>query len=104
MAQTVSVIVGTQDRARLTDYLDSVREIIQLPDQVSEVARSETAVLGVVTLRGRLLPLVSLRALLGLPLDSGRDGPGPGRSTGASDGLLGRGVRLTTGAYGCTTP
>ena len=30
----------------------------------------ETAVLGVVTLRDRLLPLVSLRALLGLPADS----------------------------------
>ena len=34
------------------------------------MARSETAVLGVVTLRDRLLPLVSLRALLGLPRDA----------------------------------
>jgi purine-binding chemotaxis protein CheW len=49
--------------------LDCVREIIPLPDHVSEVARSETAVLGVVTLRDRLLALVSLRALLGLPSD-----------------------------------
>ena len=32
--------------------------------------------LGVVTLRDRLLPLVSLRALLGLPADSGREDPG----------------------------
>jgi purine-binding chemotaxis protein CheW len=47
--------------------LDCVREIIPLPDRVSEVPRAETAVLGVVTLRDRLLPLVSLRALLGLP-------------------------------------
>ena len=39
---------------------------------MSEVARSETAVLGVVTLRDRLLPLVSLRALLGLPSDLDR--------------------------------
>ena len=37
------------------------------PSTVAEMPRSETAVLGVVTLRGRLLPLVSLRALLGLP-------------------------------------
>ena len=47
--------------------LDRVQEIIQLPQHVAEVARSETAILGVVTLRERLLPLVSLRALLGLP-------------------------------------
>jgi purine-binding chemotaxis protein CheW len=50
--------------------LARVREIIPLPEHISEVARSETAVLGVVTLRDRLLPLVSLRALLGLPSDT----------------------------------
>jgi purine-binding chemotaxis protein CheW len=50
-----------------------VREIIPLPDHVSEVPRSETAVLGVVTLRERLLPLVSLRTLLGLPSDPHRE-------------------------------
>jgi purine-binding chemotaxis protein CheW len=49
--------------------LDRVREIIPLPDHIAELPRPETAVLGVVTLRGRLLPLVSLRALLGLPTD-----------------------------------
>jgi purine-binding chemotaxis protein CheW len=38
-----------------------------MPEHISEVAGTETAVLGVVTLRDRLLPLVSLRALLGLP-------------------------------------
>ena len=56
--------------------LDRVREIIQLPQNISEVARSETAVLGVVTLRDQLLPLVSLRALLGMPPESGRKDPG----------------------------
>ncbi len=56
--------------------LDRVREIIQLPQNISEVARSESAVLGVVTLRDQLLPLVSLRALLGMPLESGRKDPG----------------------------
>jgi purine-binding chemotaxis protein CheW len=49
--------------------LDRVREIIPLPDHIAELPRPETAVLGVVTLRDRLLPLVSLRALLGLPID-----------------------------------
>ena len=69
----VSFELGGQEYAL---PLDRVQEIIQLPDQISEVARSETAVLGVVTLRDRLLPLVSLRALLGLPADSGREEPG----------------------------
>jgi purine-binding chemotaxis protein CheW len=54
--------------------LQSVREIISLPDHVSEVARAESAVLGVVTLRDRLLPIVSLRALLGMADAAGRDG------------------------------
>jgi purine-binding chemotaxis protein CheW len=69
----VSFDLGKQEYAL---PLDRVREIIQLPAQVSEVPRSETAVLGVVTLRDRLLPLVSLRALLGLPADSSREEPG----------------------------
>ncbi|MGZ3294371.1 MAG: chemotaxis protein CheW [Xanthobacteraceae bacterium] len=66
----VSFDLGGQEYAL---PLDRVREIIPLPDQVSEVPRSETAVLGVVTLRDRLLPLVSLRALLGLPSDDRRE-------------------------------
>jgi purine-binding chemotaxis protein CheW len=69
----VSFDLGNQEYAL---PLDRVREIVQLPDQVSEVPRAESAVLGVVTLRDQLLPLVSLRALLGLPTDSGRDEPG----------------------------
>jgi purine-binding chemotaxis protein CheW len=48
--------------------LDRVREIIPLPDHISEMPRPETAVLGVMTLQDRLLPIVSLRALLGLPV------------------------------------
>jgi purine-binding chemotaxis protein CheW len=66
-AQTISLVsfdLGGQEYAL---PLDRVREIIQLPKQVAEMARSEAAVLGVVTLRDSLLPLVSLRALLGLP-------------------------------------
>ncbi len=52
--------------------LERVREIVPLPDHIAEMPRCETAVLGVVTLRDRLLPLVSLRALLGLPGDHER--------------------------------
>jgi purine-binding chemotaxis protein CheW len=67
LVSLVSFDLGQQEYAL---PLDRVREIIPLPNQVSEVPRAETAVLGVVTLRDRLLPLVSLRALLGLPYKS----------------------------------
>src|SRR5262245_13971078 len=66
----VSFDLGQQEYAL---PLARVREIIPLPDQISEVPRAETAVIGVVTLRDRLLPLVSLRALLGLPDDTHRE-------------------------------
>ena len=59
----VSFELGAQEYAL---PLERVREIVPMPDYVSEIAGSETAVLGVVTSRNRLLPLVSLRALLGL--------------------------------------
>ncbi|MEA2990905.1 MAG: purine-binding chemotaxis protein CheW [Alphaproteobacteria bacterium] len=66
----VSFDLGRQEYAL---PLDRVREIIPLPDQVSQVPRAETAVLGFTTLRDRLLPLVSLRMLLGLPPDTERE-------------------------------
>jgi purine-binding chemotaxis protein CheW len=65
----VSFAIGEQEYAL---PLDRVREIIPLPGHVAEIPRSETAVLGVVTLRDCLLPVVSLRALLGLPSDGQR--------------------------------
>jgi purine-binding chemotaxis protein CheW len=54
--------------------LQDVREIIPLPAHISEIARAETAVLGVVTLRERLLPIVSLHALLGMTASTQGDG------------------------------
>jgi purine-binding chemotaxis protein CheW len=60
----LSLSLGQQEYAL---PLDRVREIIPLPDHVAELPRPETAVLGVITLQDRLLPVVSLRALLGLP-------------------------------------
>jgi len=59
----VSFELGAQEYAL---PLDRVREIVAVPEAVSEIAGAESAVLGVITLRDRLLPLVSLRALLGL--------------------------------------
>lgn len=60
----VSFDLGTQEYAL---PLARVNEIISVPAHVSEIAGAESAVVGVMTLRDRLLPLVSLRALLGLP-------------------------------------
>lgn len=65
----VSFALGEQEYAL---PLDRVREIIPQPGHVAEIPRSETAVLGVVTLRDCLLPVVSLRVLLGLPSDGQR--------------------------------
>ncbi len=65
----ISFEVGRQEYAL---PLEGVREIIPLPDHIAEMPRSETAVLGVITLRDHLLPLVSLRALLGLETDDQR--------------------------------
>jgi purine-binding chemotaxis protein CheW len=44
-----------------------VQEIVQVPEEVIHVPHSESHVLGVMTLRNRLLPLVRLRRIFGLP-------------------------------------
>jgi purine-binding chemotaxis protein CheW len=68
---TVALLSFDLDAQEYALPLDCVREVIVLPEHIAELPRSETAVLGVVTLRDRLLPLVSLRTLLGLPDHSG---------------------------------
>ena len=70
-ATLVSFDMGGQEYAL---PLERVNEIVSMPAHVSEIAGPESAVLGVITLRNRLLPLVSLRALLGLkPRDEGAE-------------------------------
>ena len=66
-----------------------MREIVPLPDHISELPRPETAVLGVITLRDRLLPLVSLRALLGLPVEGQREQRGKVVVVSMGDGVVG---------------
>lgn len=72
------------DRRRLVTFdvagqeyamdLDAVREIVTAPGHATQVPGSDEAVLGVMSYRERLLPLLSLRVLLGLPAgSSGRD-------------------------------
>ena len=47
--------------------IERVQEIVQFPERVTGVPNAARHVLGVMTLRNRLLPLVSLRRLFGLP-------------------------------------
>ncbi len=46
--------------------LETIREVMRLPPRLASLAQSDDAVLGVAVLRGRVLPIVSLRRLLGL--------------------------------------
>jgi purine-binding chemotaxis protein CheW len=46
--------------------LTSVHEIVALPEHVAVVPQADAVMLGMLSLRGQLLPLVSLRGLLGL--------------------------------------
>ncbi|MCR5881124.1 chemotaxis protein CheW [Phenylobacterium sp. J367] len=54
--------------------LEQAREVLALPPEISALPRTDGAMLGVTTLRGALLPLVSTAVLLGLPPQP----PGPG--------------------------
>ncbi len=47
-------------------HLGSVQEIVRLPDDISQVPHVDSHVLGLINLRGRVLPLISLRSLFGM--------------------------------------
>jgi purine-binding chemotaxis protein CheW len=62
--QLVSFNVAEQEYAIA---IEDVQEIVQVPDTIIHVPHSESHIVGVMTLRSRLLPLVSLRRMFGLP-------------------------------------
>jgi purine-binding chemotaxis protein CheW len=62
--QLVSFEVASQEYAF---PIETVQEIVQLPCEITQVPNMPAHVLGVITLRNRLLPLVSLRTMFGLP-------------------------------------
>lgn len=62
--QLVSFAVAGQEYAI---SIDDVQEIVQVPENIVHVPHSDSHVLGVMTLRNRLLPLVSLRRMFNLP-------------------------------------
>jgi purine-binding chemotaxis protein CheW len=61
--QLVSFEIAGQEYAL---PIHSVREIVQLPDNVTRVPKAAPSVVGVISLRDRLLPVVSLRRMFGL--------------------------------------
>ena len=61
--QFVSFEVAKQEYAII---IDDVQEIVQVPKDIVHVPHAKPYVLGVMTLRNRLLPLVSLRRMFGL--------------------------------------
>ncbi|WP_029010425.1 chemotaxis protein CheW [Azospirillum halopraeferens] len=62
--QLVSFEVARQEYALC---IESVQEIVQVPDSISRIPCTDPHVLGIMTLRNRLLPLVSLRTMFNLP-------------------------------------
>jgi purine-binding chemotaxis protein CheW len=62
--QLVSFNVAEQEYAIA---IEDVQEIVQIPETIIHVPHSESHVIGIMTLRSRLLPLVSLRRMFGLP-------------------------------------
>lgn len=62
--QLVSFEVAAQEYAIA---IEDVQEIVQMPETIVHVPHAQSHVLGIMTLRNRLLPLVSLRRLFGLP-------------------------------------
>jgi purine-binding chemotaxis protein CheW len=75
-ADAVTVDEADGDELRLVSFtvcgqeyaidIAAVQEIVQLPDAVTAVPNTPHHVLGLISLRQRLLPLVSLRSLFGL--------------------------------------
>ncbi|RAK57551.1 chemotaxis protein CheW [Phenylobacterium deserti] len=49
--------------------LEQVREVLAIPADIAALPKTDAAMLGVMSLRGALLPVVSSRALLGLPAE-----------------------------------
>lgn len=62
--QLVSFEVAGQEYAMA---IEEVQEIVQIPEEIIHVPHSASHVMGIMTLRNRLLPLVNLRRMFDLP-------------------------------------
>jgi len=76
-ASAEAALTSTVDELRLVSFtvsaqeyaidIANVQEIVQVPGSITAVPNTPGHVLGLISLRQRLLPLVSLRSLFGLP-------------------------------------
>uniref|UniRef100_A0A7C2K4R9 Chemotaxis protein CheW n=1 Tax=candidate division WOR-3 bacterium TaxID=2052148 RepID=A0A7C2K4R9_UNCW3 len=60
--QFVSFTVSGEEYAIPIEY---IREIVQIPEHIIKVPKSEEAIIGIMNLRSKILPLASLRRLFG---------------------------------------
>lgn len=72
-ADELQMVSFTVDGQEYGIAITSVQEIVQMPEQITSVPNAEPHVMGVMSLRNRLLPLVSLRRLFSLPERSMND-------------------------------
>lgn len=61
-------VIFRLDRDRYALPLDAVREVVNAPEQYSRVPHARDCVKGVMTLRGRVVPVIDLGRLLALGL------------------------------------
>lgn len=61
-------VIFRLDRDRYALPLDAVREVVNAPEKYSRVPHAKDAVKGVMTLRGRVVPVVDLARLLALSM------------------------------------
>jgi purine-binding chemotaxis protein CheW len=61
------VVVFRLDKEEFGVPIDSVQEIVRVPEQLTHVPRAPPFVEGVINLRGAVLPVIDLRRRLGLP-------------------------------------
>lgn len=65
-SDTLELVSFAVDGQEYALPIDRVREIVQVPEQFTSVPNAASRVLGVMDLRGRLLPVISLRRIFGL--------------------------------------
>jgi purine-binding chemotaxis protein CheW len=61
------VVVFRLDKEEFGAPIESVQEIVRVPDELTHVPRAPAFVEGVINLRGAVLPVIDLRRRLGLP-------------------------------------
>jgi purine-binding chemotaxis protein CheW len=68
------VVVFRLGREEFGVPIDSVQEIVRVPESLTHVPKAPAAVVGVINLRGSVLPVMDLRRRLGLPTVARNDG------------------------------